>query len=90
MPSPNRLSRPRRALVASAVAVLAASAAGCTNPRQMAYLNDQLNQAADAVADIRTNMSIMQSSMDSLRLVVAKQDSIIAKIAAVTNVQIIK
>lgn len=65
-------------------------AAGCSNPRQAAYMNDQMNQAAQAVADIRTNMAGLQSSIDSLALVVAKQDSTIAKLAAVTNVQVVK
>jgi hypothetical protein len=83
-------ARIRRAAVLGATLALVAAASACSNPRQAAYLNDQMNQAADAVADIRTSMSILQSSIDSLRLVVAKQDSTIAKIAAVTNVPIVK
>ena len=72
------------------IGALVLAPAGCANPRQLAYLNDQMNQAADAVGEIRVNLSILQSSIDSLKLVVARQDSTIAKIAAVTNVQIIK
>ena len=77
----------RRAFIYFAVL---AAAAGCTNPREIAYLNEQMNQAADAIADVRTTMSNMQSSIDSLTLVVAKQDSTIGRIAIATNVQIIK
>lgn len=79
--------RVRRATVLGAIAVVTA---GCSSPRQLAYVNDQLNQAAQAVADIRVNMSVMQSSIDSLTLVVTKQDSTIAKLAAVTNVPVVK
>ena len=80
-------SRIRRAALLGALATVAAA---CSNPRQLAYINDQMNQAAQAVADIRVNMSVLQSSIDSLAQVVAKQDSTIAKLAAVTNVQIVK
>jgi hypothetical protein len=80
----------RRAALLGATLTLVAAASACNSPRQAAYVNDQLNQAAEAVADIRTSMSILQSSIDSLRLVIEKQDSTIAKIAAVTNVQIVK
>lgn len=77
----------RRILLVAAVAIMPS---GCSNPRQLAYINDQLNQAADAVADIRNTMSGMQDSIDSLRTVVARQDSTIVKLAAATNVQIVR
>ena len=50
----------------------------------------QGNDRHSAVADIRANLAQMQSTIDSLTLVVAKQDSSIAKLAVATNVQIIK
>jgi len=77
----------RRLLLIAAVAI---APAACSNPRQLAYMNDQMNQAADAVADIRNTMSGMQDSIDSLRTVVAKQDSTIVKLAAATNVEIVR
>ncbi len=81
----------RRALVLAAIAAIAAAGAtGCANPRQAAYLNDQMNQAAEAIADVRTTMSVLQSSVDSLIAVVAKQDSTIARLAIATNVQVVK
>ena len=82
--------RSRHALVIGAITAASAFVAGCDNPRQAAYLNEQMNQAAEAVANIRTNMSGLQLSIDSLTLVVAKQDSTIARLAAATNVQIVK
>jgi hypothetical protein len=77
----------RRTLLIAAVTLVPA---GCSSPRQLAYLNDQMNQAAAAVADIRNTMSGMQDSIDSLRTVVAKQDSTIVKLAAATNVEIVR
>ena len=83
--------RVRRALVCGALFLFGGSIGGCTaNPRQLAYLNDQMTQAADAIGDVRVNLSLLQSSIDSLKLVVARQDSTIARLAAVTNVQIVK
>lgn len=80
-------NRRRIALVAlvSAVAV-----SGCAAPQALADLQEQLNQAADAVNDINVNMSVMQSTIDSLTIVVARQDTTISRIANVTGVQIIK
>ena len=83
-------SRTRRAAILATVLASGGAIAACSNPRQAAYLNDQMNQAADAIADVRTNMSILQSSIDSLKLVAARQDSTIARLAAATNVQIVK
>ncbi|MCX5754772.1 MAG: hypothetical protein NTX19_01440 [Gemmatimonadetes bacterium] len=80
-------NRVQRTLALSAIVLLAG---GCSNPRQAAYLNEQLNQAADAVGDIRANLSLLQSSIDSLRVVIAKQDTTIARMAAVTNVSVVK
>ena len=82
-----RAHRIRRAVITGALVV---APMGCTNPRQLSYLNEQMSQAADAVGEIRVNLSLLQSSIDSLKLVIARQDSTIAKIAAVTNVQIVK
>lgn len=62
----------------------------CANPAALAELYNQLEQAGDAVNDIRMNLATMQSTIDSLTLVVTKQDSSIAKLAVATNVQIIK
>lgn len=78
-------------VLAALLAAVAAVAAGCTaTPRQMAYVNDELNQAADAVNNLRTEIGVLQSSLDSLRTVVAKQDSTIVRMAAVTNVTVVR
>ena len=80
----------RQVLRALVLIVALAPIASCTNPAALADLNNQLEQAADAVNDIRMNLATMQSTIDSLTLVITKQDSSIAKLAVATNVQIIK
>lgn len=87
------LRLPRTQRICRAVIIIGAlviAPAGCTNPRQLAYVNEQMSQAADAVGEIRVNLSLLQSSIDSLKLVIAKQDSTIARLAAATNVTIVK
>lgn len=79
----------RRSLVVLAL-LSAATLSGCAAPQALAELQEQLNQAADAVNDIHVNMSVMQSTIDSLNVVVAKQDTTIARLANATGVQIIK
>lgn len=79
----------RRRLV-PVVAILAAASGGCTPPDALAQLQTQLTEAADAVNDIRVNMSVMQDTIDSLRIVAARQDTTIFRLANATGVQIAK
>jgi len=80
---------PNRRRTLAVIALIAATAvSGCTGPQALAGLQEQLNQAADAVNDININMSVMQSTIDSLRVVVANQDTTIARIANATGVPI--
>ncbi|MCC7195906.1 MAG: hypothetical protein IT356_10150 [Gemmatimonadaceae bacterium] len=53
-------------------------------------MQGQLLEAADAVNDIRVNMGAMQEKLDSLTIVVAKQDSTIERLANATGVQVMK
>lgn len=84
------MSRIARAVRLLTLAACTTAAAACTNPRQLAYLNDELNQAAQAVAGLRVEIGTLETSLDSLRAVVAKQDSTIQRIATATNVAIVK
>lgn len=68
----------------------AAAATACASPKALIVLQQQLDEAADAVNDIRVNMGMMQDTIDSLRIVVAKQDSTIFRLANATGVQVIK
>ena len=86
MPSARR----RPAAVAVIALFCAAAVSGCASPPALAGLQEQLNQAADAVNDINISLSVMQTSIDSLTVVVAKQDTTIARLANAAGIQIIK
>ena len=57
-------------------------AAGCVNPRSQEVTAQALNDAANELNGLRQDLGQLQMDLDSLRQVVAKQDSAIAKIAA--------
>ena len=71
-----------------AALTLTCAMSGCANPRSLALIQEQLNQAADAVNDIRVTMSVMQSTIDSLVTVVSRQDSTISRLANAAGVPI--
>lgn len=71
------------------VAVVGASSS-CATPNSLAALNDQINQAADMMNNLQMNMATIQSSLDSLTLVVQKQDTTIARLANAAGVPIAK
>jgi hypothetical protein len=72
------------------LALLAVVAGACTSPNALADLQGQLNEAADAINDVRVNMSLLQEQVDSLKIVVAKQDTTISRLANAANIQVVK
>jgi len=62
--------------------MLALAIAGCVNPRSEAATAQALNDAANEINGLRQDMGQLQMDLDSLRQVVAKQDSAIAKLVA--------
>lgn len=88
IPAPRRAGRTRMVALAALGAALATS--GCMSPNALADVHGQLNQAADAVNDIRVHMSMMQETIDSLKTVVARQDTTISRLANATGVQVVK
>ena len=66
-------------------AALPLALAGCRNPRIDANMADALMQMGAQLSSIQQDYSIMQSQVDSLRLVVAHQDSVIARLASMAN-----
>jgi outer membrane murein-binding lipoprotein Lpp len=79
----------RRALVrVTTFAVLSAAAAmlGCANPRSEAATVQALNSAADEISGLRNDVSQLQTELDSLRQIVAHQDTVIARLATLNNV----
>ncbi len=73
--------RSSRSLLAAAVVVCTA---GCTNPRAEAATAQALNDAANEIGGLKNDVAQLQTDLDSLRSVVARQDSVISRIVAAT------
>ena len=71
--------RPLRFL--AVVCVLAVSAS-CGNPRSEAAVAQALNDAANEIGGLKNDIAQLQTDLDSLRQVVAKQDTTITRIVA--------
>ncbi len=70
---------------ASAAALLLA-AASCANPKAQAAIVQELNDAASEISAVRGDVAQLQNDVDSLRQVVAKQDTVISRLVEVTHV----
>ena len=57
-------------------------AAGCVNPRAEANMAQALNDAANEIGGLKNDVAQLQSDLDSLRSVVARHDSVLARIVA--------
>ena len=55
---------------------------GCINSRSAAATAQALNDAANEINGLRQDLGQLQMDLDSLRQVVARQDSAITKISA--------
>jgi hypothetical protein len=83
MPTPSRRTLlARRCLLMAALA----SIAGCRSPQSDAYLLEQLKQMADELNASRQQAADMQAQLDSLRTVVAKQDTLLTRLAGMAGV----
>lgn len=81
--------RHTRFTVLAAFAVLGAlGALACGNPRSEANTANALNDAANEIGGLKSDMAGFQAQLDSLRTVIAKQDTTITHIAAVNNIPI--
>ena len=79
-----------RSISLSTVLCVTLLAAGCTNPRDQAALIASLNDAANEMSGLKNDFSALQAQVDSLQVVVAKQDTTILRLANVTGVPIAK
>jgi hypothetical protein len=79
-------SIPFAALVAGTAAM-----SGClTSPKAEAARQQQMLELGDVVNDLRIATSELTTTLDSLRTVIAKQDTTIARLANVTGVVVVK
>lgn len=70
---------------AAALAVLLAASAGCqlSTPGSQLTVGQTVLELTEAVSALRFEASVMQDQIDSLRAVVARQDSAIARLSRV-------
>ena len=61
-------------------------AMGCVNPRAEANMAQALNDAANEIGGLKSDIAQIQTDLDSLRQVVARQDTIISRIAEVNHI----
>lgn len=69
---------PRRLLGAAALILATAS---CATPKFQAALATEIRAAADEIQAQRQEMMLMQEQIDSLKLAMAKQDTVIRRLA---------
>ena len=75
----------RRLRTASIAAALALSA-GCRSPQQDAYLIEQIRQMGDELNASRQQAADLQAQLDSLRVAVARQDTLLTRLAGMAGV----
>jgi hypothetical protein len=79
---PSRNSR-RVALVLALFTV-----AGCRNPQADALIAEQMRDIGDEVNNTRQETAEMRAAIDSLRLIVARQDTLLRQIAGMAGVPV--
>jgi len=85
MPHASRASR------LALLAALSVPVGGClTNPKTEALRQQQFIEMGDALNDLRIATAELGTVLDSLRTVIAKQDTTIARLANVTGVVVVK
>lgn len=77
--------RPTHLLILAPFTLLATA---CANPRAEANVATALNDAANEIGGLKNDLAQVEVELDSLRTIVAKQDTTITHLAAVANVPI--
>jgi septal ring factor EnvC (AmiA/AmiB activator) len=72
-----------RCFVCLAVSLAASS---CANPKSEAAMAQALSDAANEIGGLKNDVSDLQSQMDSLRTVLARQDTLLSRIAEVNHI----
>jgi hypothetical protein len=67
---------------------LALLLASCRDPRAEANIAEAMVQVGTEISAIRQDMAVLQMQVDSLRSVVARQDTLITRLATVANVPV--
>jgi hypothetical protein len=75
-----------RALRRAAMATTLVAFASCRNPQADAYISEQMRQMGEELNASRQQAAQMQSELDSLRGVVARQDTLLTRLAGMAGV----
>jgi hypothetical protein len=75
-----------RRLRAGSIAAALTLSAGCRSPQQDAYLIEQIRQMGDELNASRQQAADLQAQLDSLRVVVARQDTLLTRLAGMAGV----
>ena len=73
-----------------ALATLLLVVGSCVSPKGEAERVLEMQQVGDAINEMRNVIQELQGTTDSLRLVVTKQDTTLARLANVTGVVVVK
>lgn len=76
----------RRAVLRAGCIAATLMFAGCRSPQSDAYLIEQIRQMGDELNASRQQASDLQSQLDSLRGVVARQDTLLTRIAGMAGI----
>jgi hypothetical protein len=60
--------------------------AGCRSPQADAYLIEQMRQMAEELNASRQQTADLQTQLDSLRMVVVRQDSLLTRLAGMAGI----
>lgn len=77
-----------RQLLSLAVAVALIPLASCRNPAADANMAEQMRQVGDELNSTRQEAAVMHEQIDSLRVVVARQDTLLRQLAGMANVAV--
>ena len=58
----------------------------CRDPRAEANIAEAMVQVGTEMSAMRQDYAVLQNQVDSLRMVVARQDTLLAKLATLANV----
>lgn len=75
-----------RSLRAALSVAMVAAGASCANPRTEANVATALNDAANEINGLKNDIALLQTQVDSLKMTVMHQDTLINRIAAVNNI----
>ena len=79
-----RSLRVHHVALAGAIIVFAA----CRNPQADALIAEQMREMGDELNASRQEAAIMHEQIDSLRITVAKQDTLLRRLAGMANVPV--